>query len=717
MKTFFENISKLFILIVLFLLFSIMGCSDDPSSPPEEEYKPTTSATIGSSGGTVGNDDILITVPAGAFSLETEIAIFNDPYETAFGENAVSNYYKITGIPDDYSKPIKLKMKYSGDLSEQSYLAVGSKSYDLVNGDSSIVHELYTASDSSGYLISELPVYNNLSLPKSSVTSGSHGIFDEVYVNLASGYKTKITQNFNIQYPGSTEQYVEVAEEIFEGALNIIRSDLEVNYFPNDTKGFVVIKVQEKPVKGKYELHQIAKSLFNVSLEAIITDVVSNGDLRYRTAGSLLERELWYRATQTNSSAAIWYIYAVYSWMEELFTSDSNYKNPKSFPEYAITPFNGLRADKGENSEANFDLNLQHGIGMSSVIKYLTDDERYGKVGIGKTFGGVSQSVLTTASLLNSMDALLADWWPDFLKEYVGGNIYDVPIGYFLDNKSQSWEINSIEDTSRLFSITYPDLSAKMFEINLNYQPPDTSYKMLLSMDAPSGLDGLALIMFGIKNGEPEYLETAHAQDFEIPNLKSYYDDGMTQFLAVLVNCLVTSDDYLGESDIDLTIKIKRKMDYNVCNAIMAIPIEMRTYNPDTGEESFSTQTGLPNTNPKAIGSFDGNTWTGYFNEDGWSGQLVATLNENYTMVTNMDFTYQYNDERDKFTMGYSFTNIPIHPWDPGLYILYYRDDPNLCSHVSNVVYNSQSGSVSRTLYSGPNCDDDSWAYIRFGNE
>ena len=148
--------------------------------------------------------------------------------------------------------------------------------------------------------------------------------------------------------------------------------------------------------------------------------------------------------------------------MEGLFTTNSNYKNPKSFPEFAITPFNGLRADAGDDSKDMISQNYERGIGMSSVIKYLTDDERYGKAGIGKTFGGVSQSVLTTASLLNSMDALIADWWPDLFKEYVSGNIYDVPLGYFLDNKSQSWEINSIEDTLRLFPITYTDLSAKM---------------------------------------------------------------------------------------------------------------------------------------------------------------------------------------------------------------------------------------------------------------
>ena len=249
----------------------------------EEEEKPKSTATIGANGGTIGTDDISILIPAGSFSEDYEIAIYDEPDDGAFGENTVSNSYKIAGIPNNFTKPIKFKMKYSGELSEQSFLAVGTKTYDTIFEDSSIVYSLYSASDSSGFLISELPENDDIALPKLSGTYNASNIKDEIFINLASGYKSRVTQNFTIQYPSSVEQYVDFVDEIFESSLGIVRNDMGVNFFPNDTKGFVVLKVQETPIERKYELSQLVLSLFNVSIGAAITDVVSNGELRRQT--------------------------------------------------------------------------------------------------------------------------------------------------------------------------------------------------------------------------------------------------------------------------------------------------------------------------------------------------------------------------------------------------------------------------------------------------
>jgi hypothetical protein len=668
--------------------------------------------TIGPEGGTVGNEDIQVTIPNGAFNDNSEISIYDAADYGAFGENSVSKPYKITGLPNDFMKPIKIIMKYTGDLSENSYLALGTKTLDANNNDSSIVYSLYSAIDSLGYLISELPLNTGFGLSKASVPYGVQNVKDEIFLNMSSGYKSRTTQNFIIQYPSSLEEYVDGVEENFESILKIIRNDLATNFFPNDTKGFIVLKVQKNPVERKYQLSSAAWTIFNVSLDAIINDIVSNSNLNFHTGVLLLERELWYKRTQINSTPATWYIYAVYSWMEELFTTDDNYKNPKYFPEFAMAPFNGLRADGGN---INRKQNYEQGIGMSSVIKYLTNDERYGKSGIGKTFDGVSQTNLTTSSLINTVDAFIFEWWPDFFKEYVSGNIYDVPFGYFLDHKSQSWNITTIEDTLRLFTGTYNDLSAKMFSINLNYDGLKESNKMFFSMDAQGNSDRLALIIFGVKNGEPEYLGTADAQEFEIPNLKSYWDDGMKQFLAVLVNSKIVSDDYLGQTEIDLTIRIK---DYTECKVLMSIPVEVRSYNEDNGDESFKNNI-MPNGYPRAIGSFNGNVWTGSFDEGGWKGQLEITLNDSQDLVTKMDFSYTFNDANTDATMGYSFTDIPASPytWEEGLYTLFYRDDPTLCDHVDNIVYDWQWKSISTTLAGGPVCDENSWVSVQFYKE
>ena len=138
--------------------------------------------------------------------------------------------------------------------------------------------------------------------------------------------------------------------------------------------------------------------------------------------------------------------------------------------------------------------------------------------------------------------------------------------------------------------------------------------------------------MFGIKNGEVEYLGTAHAQDFEIVNLKSYWDDGMKQFLAVLVNCVFTSDDYLGKSDIDLKVSIikKKEFDYNKCIVHVAFDGELEHVYKNGIENDTSKTNGMYS--EYATGSLEGNVFSGTYDEgvdgtiQGKSGSITVTL-------------------------------------------------------------------------------------------
>ena len=704
--------------IISLLLLFIFSCKKDPTGPtaPTDTYTLEETKTIGADGGTIELTDFLLSVPSGAFNSDNEIGVYTSSIDKPFGSNNVSRSIKLSGIPTDFSKPLKIKIKYTGQLTNKSYLAIGNSQTDEVNGDSTIVYDLFTASDSSGYLVSELPVIEYSGLGK--IPSLYQDGLNNLSTSAVSGYDVRNMQHFTIKYPNVVESKISEIGNIFEEVFQIVTEELGLKLALEHIPWKVIINnnIVRYVVLGEvfYGL------IFDVSQKHINDSAFSEIKL---AAGKEMINEMvyyFYFGNDYRYDELDWLHEAINAWVEELLTSDPGFKNPQNFPKNTYEPFNSIEV------EANVDT-ITHGIGMSSVIKYLTDDSRFGKAGIRNMYEYISEHHpdKSTQALLQTMTAPLTEWWPDFFKKYVSGEIYDVPIDFFLEKAKGEWDINSIEDTLKVFSSTefsigeYLDLSAKMFKINLNYEPPDTSYKMLFNMTGEDGTpDDLALVVFGIDaSGNAKYLGTANEQDFEILNLKDFIDvDGIKQFLVVLVNSNIISNDYLGKYNVDLTVKVQ-KQDYNVCNAIMAIPIEVRTYFADTEQESFNT-TGLPNYNPKAVGSFDGNTWTGSFNEGGWTGQLVATLNDDRTMVTNMDFMYYYNDENNNGTMGYSFTNIPIHPWDPGLYTLHYNDDPTLCSsHVSNVVYSWQSGSVSRTLHSGPICDNNSWAYIRFGNE
>ena len=137
----------------------------------------------------------------------------------------------------------------------------------------------------------------------------------------------------------------------------------------------------------------------------------------------------------------------------------------------------------------------------------------------------ISKDVDPIVALLKTIDGNVVDWMPDFTQKYLMGEIYDLPQSSFIDNVPLEWNVNSNTDTLKEFNYFpanyYPDISAKLFKINLNYQPEDDTYNMLFDMRGNTEF-GLSLVVFGIKNNELTYLETAHAQDFIIPNLKEY---------------------------------------------------------------------------------------------------------------------------------------------------------------------------------------------------
>ena len=122
------------------------------------------------------------------------------------------------------------------------------------------------------------------------------------------------------------------------------------------------------------------------------------------------------------------------------------------------------------------------------------------------------------SALLKTVDGNVVDWLPDFTKKYLNGEIYDLPIEKFIDSAELEWSINSETDTLKNYDSFpanyFPDLSAKLFKINLNYQPIDETYKMLVSMKGPVTEFGLSLVVFGIQDNEPTLFRNSSCPRF-----------------------------------------------------------------------------------------------------------------------------------------------------------------------------------------------------------
>jgi hypothetical protein len=148
------------IIILSVAMLGFIACSKKSPTKPEDDTseKPLTSVIIGQNGGVLETEDFKITIPAGSFSSNTEIKMTVSTEKNPYSENAVSDVFQIEGIPVEYSKPITLSIRYSGSLKKHNCVAIGAEVLNSDMDEPTISYFLYPATDSSGYLICELPV-------------------------------------------------------------------------------------------------------------------------------------------------------------------------------------------------------------------------------------------------------------------------------------------------------------------------------------------------------------------------------------------------------------------------------------------------------------------------------------------------------------------------------------------------------------------------------
>ena len=243
---------------------------------------------------------------------------------------------------------------------------------------------------------------------------------------------------------------------------------------------------------------------------------------------------------------------------------------------------------------------------------------------------------------------------------------------------------------------------------------------MLLSVKGPVTELGLSLVVFGIQNGNAIHLGTVDAQDFEIANLIAYYDNDMRQFLVCLVNSNIKSDDYLGESDIDLTVKITPKVNieqpqYTKCKIsldfIVSHHFEYASTEPTDITKAF------PYGTPYASGSFTGNTFTGSYNISNYSGTISATLNRTLdtlkTITWHGEGSFPSTNSGDKIELT---ATIPLKYTGSASLRWFETNGADVCTSIKHFDYTSFGTDYSSTT-TGHECNEVSRLYVEFRKE
>ncbi len=681
---------KLTTVLFLGILVLMVGCSKKKSTTPEEvgDYTLQASETIGSEGGDLTVDDFSLTVPPGSFASDVELKLYASSEDRPFGDNGVSRTFRLEGFPDEYSQPLEVRIKYEGTLSEESFITIGEEVFISSTDSVKTTYDLFAATDSSDYLICALPVPEESptlgkNLNTSAKVSSGGGFLSFLGITSYSRY-TSGGGHFQIRYP---------AGSVLPSDMTALGQYLEEAYTKFQNMGFsygdrtswpveVVVKDLGPEAYGYHcpsilgDNHAYLK--FNKDKLSELSEIrVTAGHEFFHLVQYLYDSRNRYSKAKFEPTHQ-WLNEACAVWSEEKFSDQSNYVSPVRAG-HEMAPFNGMQA--GAQTEASY-----HGYGMSVFIKYLVKE--YGEGILVSIYQNIGKGYHPVQAINASIGHQLVLRWESFLREYVLGNIYNVDPSIFTSNRSGLFRIQSDSDTLETFTASYPDLSAKLFMIRLDY--PDIDESAVIDFKVDKSLSNITVFKF--KFGSPtEYLAYSATGSVTIPDVKALTDEDWHLF--VMVTNLDFTEPYTNSKDISLEVKVTPKRQFTHCYIYLHIYGYWKRESPGYLDSSEGN-TDFMIWNPSIMEShdFSENTFTATWED--WeyadrlrSGNITVTLNGSGDAVIYFCATQEekYQDYDRVDSVSISGTNIPVieHPSENCW--IYGVEGVETCNYISSV--------------------------------
>jgi hypothetical protein len=529
---------KIFIRLILVALASWMmimtSCKkDNNDNPPEDQYTLVASQLIGPAGGTISTNDVILSVPANAVTYAVTLEIYSSTTENPFGDEGNSSVFWIKGLPDVLLSPVKLSVKYSGTLSDQSFIALGKYVIATSGADTTVSQDLLPATDSSGYLKAIIPA-GQVKLLKSTNYTGKYGIpFWSI-----SSYWYYQTDHFLIHFPGKFKS---------TGSVEALADGLEGGYQKLYDMGFrydartswpleVTVKTLDPDVDGQTDRSfpwtansgYIEVNSLKMSDKALMK--ITGGHEFFHIVQDLYNSDEKYNWLQEASSV----------WFEEKLDA-----NPATYVSAArqgheLEPFSGLQAGATGSQ-------THHGYGCSAVIKYLVS--QYGEDIIKKIWEDCrDQSSHPVEAIKKATDPVVI-WWSNFMREYTLGHVYsDMSVAQAVYN--EKFTISSDQTTQKAFDRAFPDISGYIYVI----EPTNPNFKDTDQLQLT--LTGEGRSMYALKKTGSEVTSIGFNVDqIVIPDLKGLKASASSLYILVM-NYNDTPPTYTATSNLHLDAQV-----------------------------------------------------------------------------------------------------------------------------------------------------------------
>jgi hypothetical protein len=702
--------------IALLVLVHIHACSsDNPTGPPPPppDYTLVASQTIGAAGDTLQVADFRLIVPPGAFAGDAPLALYASSTVKPYGDNMATRLFRLQGLPGDFSLPLLLSIKHTGNLTGDSYLVTTAAYYMPELADTISVYVTLTAADSLGYLHSEIAP--PASAPKSS---GNEHAMPEPYekaINdgpLFFGITDMITYTqpspflFDIEYPAVMAYQVDAIVDCVIAAHAVLSSfdlgsgfqeleELRIRICPSASFPVTDLACLGVPHRSEWLVDSLlldaGQLIGSENLSSICRQIRREiHKLLQFDQGFFYDTGPPYHGFQNT-----WLHCAFCSWSETMRWDEQSLQ-PTGFAGNEVAPFFGIKA-----GVVIYELRKPYGRGMSALIKHLVDS--YNENLVLQCYQDIAATHPTFQlnTVMNRIGSPATVWWPGFFREYVTGNIYGVTADVFLAGALDTLDVTNNGATT--FTNSYRDLSARSCLVKLHDSAVDSNTYVRFQIDSPDiALDQLTTLIFGSKPGLLDYL--IEGDDVIISHVEDLMDESYDGLFAVVVNSIYDEPDFSGYGDVSLEITVDSQEEVDLPqlhNVVLRLENIQRlfTFTEDSCGTSAGSMSGSFNYSQTG-GQFSGTTFTAAWDNTSYEhhfvGNLAVTLDPTCIFINNFTIHEVETDLQTGYVITRDFTGGAIPAITPahGYTLEYQVAGTSTCDY-----FNMQ--------YEGTNTEDD----------
>jgi|GEM_PF-4370019 len=680
--------------------------------------------TIGPDGGKLETEEFSLSIPPESFTEVVDLSLGIETYYDDYFETRLTKVFRVDGLPDILYRPLRVMLKNETTRYDSLYIAVGTSAFDIFFENEVTFFNYYDAFDSSGYIISpELPFHSDYTKPIAKINKYPYLDFGSLLLTALTDVNIMESEHFRFE-SGISElsqlvisDILEVAEQAYSDFCELLNQDKDIFW---DLYKIITgdSKMRISPAQSGFRTNKYCYIPFryDVYKRPCFRIYISDEKLLDETMLPFIKQDLYhhlyfvfpfvrYLDKGMREPNQLWLHHAIAYWSEELFNKAENF-TPLEFFMGLWNPFTGT-PPTGTGYEFH-GYNRQYGMGMSAFIKYLTNI--YGNSIVAKIFDRLYDDRIAIEAIMN---VLMEEynhpeyiWWPDFYKEFIQGNIYNVPSKVFVNlARFEEWlsSRNPIEfiwrDTTHEYTSKYADLSAKLIRINIKCDDIKNNKSLRFKID-PKGLniDYVKVLVFGLKGDDLIFI--SEGNHFSIGHLYNY---------DALLACVVNSANeapYTEYLDITLDITVSDDPFFKYCDIKISVVGIVDTFKVVWNPGWYT------------LGSFIDNEYTGTIRKEKQGGNTVGPIQvkvqDNFT-IDELDVMAYHSDEYGTSQWGFAASNIP--PTEKERYMVVYNHrGSGVCNYIRSVYkkYTYPDGRYSEL--SRFECDTNSYIHIKFHN-